>query len=138
MNLLIQIVFSIVYAILIYIFYKSIIRILKSKTIRISRFDAIKAIAVIIVFIIILKKLPEGILIILNKHDYSVELFDSDNIFVYSIISLPVFLSVYLGIRINAKMTYYFLTEWMFSWGILIVGFLLILCFGVWAFTDKL
>ena len=138
MNLLIQIVFSIVYAILIYIFYKSIIRILKSKTIRISRFDAIKAIAVIIVFIIILKKLPEGILIILNKHDYSVELFDSDNIFVYSIISLPVFLSVYLGIRINAKMTYYFLTEWMFSWGILIVGFLLILSFGVWAFTDKL
>jgi len=138
MNLLIQIFFSIVYAILIFIFYKSIIRILKSKTIRISRFDAIKAIAVIIIFIIILKKLPEGIFIILNKHNYSIELFDNENIVVYIIISLPVFLLIYLGIRINAKMIYYFLTEWMFSWGILILGLLLILSFGVWAFTDKL
>jgi hypothetical protein len=138
LTLLFQIIIGVVYAILVFLLGKSITRILKRKTIRPKRFDAIKGLGIIAVFIITLKKLAEGITILLNKNNYSIDLFDNDSIVVYIIISVPFLVLIYLGIKNNTRRTYQILTEWITTWGILIVFLFLILCFGAWAFTDKL
>ena len=138
MDLFIQIIIGVVYAILIFFFGKLITRKLKNHTVRPKKLDAIKAFAIITAFVIIIKKLAEGIIILLNKNNYSIDLFDNDSIVVYIILSLPIYFFIYLSIKNNAKMTYHVLTEWLTAWGILILVLLFILCFGIWAFTDKL
>jgi hypothetical protein len=138
MNLVFEIIIAIVYFALLLLFGRHVIRLLKNRTIRPKKFDTLKAFAILAAFIIVIKKSAEGLSILLNKNNYSVESFDNDSVSVYAVISLPILILIYLGAKNNARRTYSILTDWLSTWGIMILVLLFIFCFAIWSFTDKL